>query len=197
LKFRYNECNRTMLLAAPGFLPGCVEQYAFEEILRLGREESIELVRAKEQVRLPAFLIALVLRIFCKPPVQHAPWRSGRKKSCVSLRIMEVCISPPPPLSEESCFILGDDLGLDEEAEDTLLLRLYTGEFDRTAAVYATPEQRQAQSAQVGEEADGQAKSRKRKLRYSSDEESEEDEEDTQGPTAKRVRVRSNVPTSV
>ena len=87
-------------------------------------------------------------------------------------------------------------MGLDEEAEDTLLLRLYTGEFDRTAAVYATPEQRQAQSAQVGEEADGQAKSRKRKLRYSSDEESEEDEEDAQGPTAKRVKVRSNVPSS-
>jgi len=44
-----------MLLDAPGFLPECVEQYAFDETFRLGREESIELVRAKEQARLPAF----------------------------------------------------------------------------------------------------------------------------------------------
>ena len=76
---------------------------------------------------------------------------------------------------------------MDEEAEDTLLLRLYTGEFDRTASVYTTPQDKPLEI--VPEKP--KTESRKRKLAYSSDDgPSEEEDEEEQGGPNKRARVR-------
>ena len=77
----------------------------------------------------------------------------------------------------------GEEGGLDEEAEDTLLLRLYTGEFDRK--VVETPEPAKQEEAV----AEAKHQSRKRKLTFSSDEGESMEEEDVPSKN-KRVRVR-------